>query len=90
MKHLKSSLKDLHRLFDRSVTARHLAEPFVSFDGPRQATEVLTFMEEKDFDVVGVRWNGQLVGYVNRDELTGGTLDNHLRPFEGAIVKSCV
>lgn len=69
MKHLKSSLRDLRQVFDRSVSVRYIAAPFVSFDAQRQVPDVWSFMEAKDFDVVGVRQNGTVVGYVHRADL---------------------
>jgi len=86
MKHLKSSLRDLRQLFDRGVTARYLAEPFISFDGPRLATDVKPIMDEKDFDVVGVRRDGVIAGFVAREDLLAGTLDEHVRTFDAADV----
>ncbi len=82
MKHLKSCLQDLREIFDRTLTVRHLAESFLTFDGPRAALEIRAFMEERNFDVVGVRQNGIVDGYVKRSDLTGGTLEDHLTPFE--------
>lgn len=74
MKHLKSSLADMRTLFGRSVNARHLAEPLVSFDSTSAAKTVRAFMERRDFDVVGVRVDGTVTGFVNRDELGRGSL----------------
>jgi hypothetical protein len=82
MRHLKSSLRDLRQIFDRTLTVRHVAEPFLTFDNPRSAREIAAFMRERDFDVVGVRRHGIVVGYVNRSELTDGTLEEHVTPFE--------
>lgn len=87
MKHLKSSLSDLREIFDRSVTVRHLAEPFASFDGSRSAAEVRAFMERpRDYDVVGVRRHGLIDGYVNREDLKTGVLDDYFRPFESDLL----
>ena len=86
MKHLKSSLYDLHQLFDRSVSVRHLAEPFVSFDAQRLAPEVRAFMEAKDFDIVGVRYNGAVMGYVERATLKEGTLEQYRSPFDKRLI----
>ncbi len=66
MKHLKSSLPDLRQVFERSVSSRYIAESFISFDAQRHAPEILAFMEGKDFDIVGVRQNGAVEGYVRR------------------------
>ncbi len=86
MKHLKSSLRGLRELFDRSVSVKYIAEPFISFDAVRLASEVRDFMEDKDFDVVGVRRNGLIVGYVERAQLCEGTLEQHLRCFEEQLL----
>lgn len=85
MKHLKSSLRDLRQIFDRTLTVRHLAEPFLTFDGLRSAREIGAFMKGRDFNVVGVRRDGIVVGYVNRSELKGDTLEEHVTPFEGHL-----
>jgi hypothetical protein len=86
MKHLKSSLYDLHQLFDRSVSVRHLAEPFISFDAQRLAPEVRAFMEAKDFDIVGVRYNGAVKGYVERATLKEGTLEQYQSEFDRRLI----
>ena len=84
MKHLKSSLADMRTLFTRSVTARHLAEPLVSFDGTSDAMVTRSFMERRDFDVVGVRVDGTTLGYVRREDLQGGTLERFSNVFDEA------
>lgn len=82
MKHLKSSLSDLRQIFERNITVRHLAAPFVSFDESSTAAEVRAFMDRRDFDVVGVRREGLITGYVNRADLQTGILDDYFKPFE--------
>ncbi|MBI4184733.1 MAG: hypothetical protein HY521_12135 [Proteobacteria bacterium] len=79
---LKSSLQDLRQIFERSLTVRHLAEPFVTFDETRSDPDIKEFMVEKDFDVVGVRREGVVVGYVKSSDLTDQTLQKHITPFE--------
>jgi hypothetical protein len=86
MKHLKSSIRDLRQVFDRSVSVRYIAEPFVSFDAQRHASEALAFMGAKDFDIVGVRQNGTVVGYVCRADLRDGTLEQYVRPFDEQLL----
>ena len=60
MKHLRSSIEDMRRLFERGITVRDIAEPFVSFDDGQSALEVRSFLESKDYDVVGVRRKGMI------------------------------
>ena len=86
MKHLKSSLRNLRQVFDRSVSVRYIAEPFVSFDAQRHSADVLPFMNGKDFDVVGVRQNGAVIGYVHRADLRKGTLEQYTKPFDEQLL----
>jgi len=81
MKHLKSSLSNLRQVFDQSISVRYLAEPLASFDQQRPCPDVLAFMNSKDFDVVGVRQNGSVVGYVHRTDLREGTLKQYTKSF---------
>jgi len=81
MKHLKSSLKDLRHFFDQAITAREIAEPLVSFDGNHKAQSVSKFMTDHSFDVIGVRKNGTVVGYVRVQDLDQGLIGDYLIPF---------
>jgi hypothetical protein len=57
-----------------------------SFDVEALAANVRDFMEARDFDVLGVRSDGQLVGYVERGSLEGGACGQFRRSFDDAIV----
>ena len=82
MKQLKSSLGDLRRLFARTVSIRDIAEPLISFDHSQECAPVRRLMEEKEYDVVGIRTHGVVSGYVRRDELWDtGTLESHGHRF---------
>jgi predicted transcriptional regulator len=82
MKHLKSSVEDLRKLFEQSVTVRYIAEPLASFDAQGDCAKVIAFMKQQDFDVVGVKQNGTVQGYVRREDLGDGTLEKYMKPFE--------
>jgi len=71
----------LRRLFLEGFSAMDIAEPLVSFDAGAEAESVLQFMTEKDFDLVGIRENGLVVGYARRSDLSRGTCRDHLQPF---------
>ena len=86
MRHLKSSFRDLRQIVEQTMTIRHLAESFVSFDGQRTVVEVRSFMDDKDFDIVGVRHNGVVAGYAKRTELDAGTLTDHLVSFQASPI----
>ncbi len=58
-----------------------IAEPLVSFDAEQPAMVVQNFLEEKAFDVGGVRRHGIVCGYACREELGAGSLGDYLRGF---------
>ena len=74
------------RVFNESFSARDVAEPLASFDAGVSCDEVRVFMEAGGLDVVGVRWEGQVAGYVERRLLAQGACGQHLRPFDEATV----
>jgi hypothetical protein len=82
MKHLRSSIEDLRRLFERSITVRDIAEPFASFDDGHSALEVRSFLESNVYDVVGIRRNGMIKAYAVRSELKEGNLGEFAKAFE--------
>lgn len=82
MKHLKSSFRDLHRLFEQSITVRDIAEPLASFDQDYPAPRASEFMASRGFDVVGVRREGSIEGYALQEDLTSGNVGDHLRDLE--------
>jgi hypothetical protein len=71
----------LRRLFLEGFSAMDVAEPLVSFDDYAKASDVQQFMQDKGFNLVGVRQNGLVEGYVRRKDLTSGTCGDHFHPF---------
>jgi len=71
----------LGRVFLQGFSAMDLAEPLVSFDAQADARSVRAFMDERDFDVVGVREEGLVTGYVRRSDLTTGYCGDSVRSF---------
>ncbi len=87
MKHLKSSLGDLQRLFARTITLRDIAEPLSSFDAAQPAEAVREFLEQRGYDVVGIREHGVVTAFASRTSLHGGTLGQHREAFgPGAVL----
>lgn len=73
-------------MFARTITLRDIAEPLVSFDHTQPAAEVRAFMERREFDVVGVREQGIITGYLVRGELNGENVGAHGRKFASGDV----
>lgn len=67
---LKNRLKELRRLFDGAVTVEQLAEPLASFDESASSEVCLRFMEEHNFDVVGIRADGYVSGIATRQQVS--------------------
>jgi len=81
MKYLRSSASDLRRILDENFTAIDIAEPLASFDATAKAAPVRTFMDSRQFDVVGVRNKGRIVGYVQASSLNGEVLSDSMIPI---------
>ena len=87
LKHLRSSSSDLRQLFEQSINVREIAEPLASFDADANLAVIRSFMEERDFDLVGVREGGVVTGYALRSDLQGELLaTNRLLITSAAIL----
>jgi len=76
------------RLFAEYFTARDIAEPLASFDNTATSVQVHDFMQANDFDVVGVRSDGRITGFVKRDSLCNGICEQNKYTLADAAVLS--
>jgi hypothetical protein len=79
------SLADLHRSLDDSPLVRHISVPLESCGVNDDARAVRGRMEERNYDVLGVKENGVIQGYVRRQDLKTGRCRDYLkqlRPVE--------
>jgi CBS domain-containing protein len=83
-----STIENLRRVFTEGFAARDVAEPLVSFDASTSAAEALRLMNAEDFDVVGVRRNGLVVGYAQGKNPGEGTCGEQLTLFDETLVLS--
>lgn len=74
----------LRRVFLEGFSVMDVAEPLASFDAGRDAGEIRSFLEERDYDLVGVRRAGLVRGFARREELVSGRLGDHVHSFEEA------
>lgn len=70
MKHLKSTSQNLKEIFEKTITVNFIAEPLRSFDVSSEASEIKSFIAQQDYDVIGIREKGLMIGYVLREELS--------------------
>lgn len=76
----------IRRVFTESFKARDIAEPLSSFDSNASSRDVRTFMESKNFDVVGIRSEGRVGGFVRREMLNGDVCGTHSQPLDQATL----
>ena len=74
------------RIFTESFVARDVAEPLASFDASTSAAEVRQYMHAKGLDVVGIRSQGEIAGYVEKHSLEDGPCGVSQRPMSQARV----
>jgi hypothetical protein len=82
------SKRHLVRLFTESFTAQDIAEPVRSFDIDKPCHDVQPIMEQQHLDIVCLRDQGAIIGYVRRGDLVDGCCGDHLRPFRQGQVLS--
>jgi hypothetical protein len=76
----------VRRVFTEAFTARDIAEPLASFDADASAAAVRTVMGARGHDVVGIRREGRIAGYVEKDRLGEGACGQYLQEFEEKAV----
>jgi hypothetical protein len=76
----------IKRLFTETFTARDVAEPLASFDAELPSGSVSDFMNARGFDVVGIRREGQVVGFVDKNSLGPGSCGQFQRTLAEAKV----
>lgn len=81
----KPTSEGLRRVFAEGFAVRDIAEPLVSFDASAAAGDVLAVIEKRGFDVVGVRREGSVVGFVEREDLSGATCGEKVRAIEPSL-----
>jgi len=83
---IRYSLADLRGIFDVRITASDIAEPLESFAQDQAASEVREVLQARDFDVAGVRKNGTVYGYVERPDLSHGSVGDHAKSFDVSLI----
>jgi hypothetical protein len=74
----------VRRIFTESFTVKDVAEPLASFDASAPAQEVRAFMERQSVEVIGVRQEGRIAGFVERASLDDRTCGQCQRPLDDA------
>lgn len=82
LRKLRYTARELRELLDQRLTVRHIAEFQLIEAGPEEdGLSLQKSMLEKDIDVVPVRRNGKVRGYVVWDQLRGGPCGDQELPL---------
>lgn len=81
-----ASQERLSRVFRDNFSAEDIAEPLGSFDHDASVESVLEFMRVRDYRVIGVRHEGELIGFVEREDLPAPSLWEVCQEFPPELV----
>ncbi len=76
-----SSLQSLRRVFHSSFSAHDITESLMSCNDSDCAEETCEFMSSRNLEVLGVRREGTIAGYIERSALGSGTCADYLQKF---------
>ena len=76
----------LRRIFTENFAVSDIAEPLASFGAHAPSADARRVMDERRYELVGVRRDGLTVGYVQREEVEGGVCGDYERSFSDAKV----
>src|SRR3972149_4353113 len=76
-------LAELRSLLGSGITAHAILEPLQSCPAEASAKVMRDLLIQRDFDVAGVqsRQEGAVLGFVARDDLESGLVEEHLKPL---------
>ena len=69
------------RIFLDSFSARDIVEPLISIDNDKTSSYAIDLMNKRDFDAIGIRDKGEIIGYILRDELGSGMCKSYVREY---------
>ncbi|MCM2372540.1 hypothetical protein [Aporhodopirellula aestuarii] len=81
-----SDVHSLRRVFMQAFAVHDITEPLVSFDDFASTEKVREIMDAGHWEVVGIRRNGKVQGYVELDELGDGICGDFMKPFDESII----
>jgi hypothetical protein len=64
--------RDIHRVFQEMFCVQDIAAALPSFDDTARSELVKSVMDTKGLEVVGIRQNGLIAGYVEQSDLHNG------------------
>lgn len=81
MKQLKSTYQELRELFENEIKIKHIAEDLKCCNYEDSSSIIKNQMTCYDFDVMGIKNNGKIEGFIYRSELKTGEIRNYKKTF---------
>ena len=77
-----TTFTELQELFIDNITTKFIYEPIACCEIYDSANEVKNLMLQRDFDILGVRKNDIVVGYVRRQDLEYDSIEKYMVEFD--------
>ncbi len=63
---MPSPYRSLRKLFEENIHVNHISEELISFEVSGKIDEIKEYMEQTGFDVVGLKEEGKVIGYLEK------------------------
>ena len=63
---IPSPYRSLRKLFEENIHVNHISEELISFEVNGKMEEIKEYMQRTGFDVVGIKEEGRVIGYLER------------------------
>ena len=81
-----STVHSLRRVFQQAFIVHDIAESLISFDDLTPVENVRAFMEAQRLEVVGVRQQGRVEGFIELADMGKDICGDHMRPFDNSQI----
>ncbi|PJN87564.1 hypothetical protein [Bacillus sp. mrc49] len=76
-----SSYLSLKTLYEENITVKSIAQELEACHKNDEALDIRNALERKNFDIMAVQDQGDIIGYIERHELGEGRISRYLRHF---------
>lgn len=77
----KSPHQSLHAIFETNITVNHISEKLKSCNSDEDTKKAKRIMDENNFDCLGVTENNRVIGYIEKDQMREGKVQDYVIHF---------
>ena len=81
-----ASIQSLRRVFRQNFSAHDITKPLVSCEKDADAAQTRRFMTDRGYEVIGVRHEGLVIGFLKRNSLQNGPCSAYVWSFDDVQV----